>query len=140
MLYNHYMKQEEFIVVSAQYFLFKFKIIYCFQITITGISVLHSHFTSALPLVSSQTLNHLRHLSPQQLHLLNLSQAPQRNEKLPSQYCTHLQKNTNITFMKHISKYTQNTVLPQMSNVYTYYLAHEKTKWYILHYIQKTYS
>jgi len=92
-----------------------------------GISVLHNHFTSALPLVSSQTLNHLRHLSRQQLHLLNLCQAPQRNEKLPSQYCIHLQENTKITFIKHISKYAQNTVLPQMSNVYTHYLAYEKT-------------
>lgn len=105
-----------------------------------GISVLHSHFTSALPLVSSQTLYHLRHLSPQQLHLLNLSQAPQRNEKLPSQYCIHLQKNTKITYIKRISKYAQNTVLPQMSNVHTHYLAYEKTKRYIPHYIQETYS
>jgi len=93
-----------------------------------GISVLHSHFASALPLVSSQTLNHLHHLSPQQLHLLNLSQAAQRIEKFPSQYCIHLQENTKITFIKHISKYAQNTVLPQMSNVYTHYLAYEKTK------------
>lgn len=93
-----------------------------------GISVLHSHFTSALPLVSSQTLHHLRHLYHQQLHLLNLCQAPQRNEKLPSQYCIHLQEYTKITFIKHISKCAQNTVLPQMSNVYTHYLAYEKTK------------
>lgn len=93
-----------------------------------GISVIHSHFTSALPLVSSQTLNHLHHLSPQQLHLLNLSQAPQRNEKLPSRNCIHLKENTKITFIKHISKYAQNTVLPQMSNVYAHYPAYETTK------------
>lgn len=93
-----------------------------------GISVLCSHFTSALPLVSSQTLNHLHHLSHQQLHLMNLCQAPQRNEKLPPEYCIHLQENTKITFIKHISKYAQNTVLPQMSNAYKHYLAYEKTK------------
>jgi hypothetical protein len=71
---------------------------------------------------------------------MNLSQAPQRNQKLPYQYCIHLQENTKITFIKHISKYAQNRVLPQMSNVYTHYLAYEKTKWYIPHYIQKSYS